>query len=288
MRDPPRKAAVFAGIVVLAAGLAWVGWRRHEPGGGDWLPATMVAVGGLLAFYATLMLLRALLHVRGMRRLEAGFGCIAQWRVSAADWDAFRAVDAERVAADRQFLVNDLAIRRQAPSEGVDVTIGETSLLADGSYHVLRPNGLPALRSIGWIDHSATSGRPPDCLEFVLAYPRGRYGGTMLMGLRVPVPGSARELGRKVYDHYAPVLERREARVAPALRNPRLTLQICGAVLVAGLAAAGWGWFEAERAGWSIDASMLPLFLIIGGGLAVLFAVVLGSLTLLLRPKPPR
>lgn len=288
MRNPPKKAAIFASLVALGGALAWFGVHFHVPGGGDWVPGAMVVGGGLLAFACSLWLLQSLLHIRGVAKLEAGIGLVARWRVGASDWEKYRAADAARVASDPQFLVNDLWIRKQTPAEGVEVIVGEKSLIVDGSYHVLRMNGLPELRSIGWLNNAATPGRPPDCIEFLLAYPRGRYGGIQYTCLRVPVPAAAFEQGRKAYDQFAPALERRRAKGAIALRNPRRTLQVCGGILLAGLAAAGWGWLEAERTGWSIDETMAPMILIIVGGMGALFAVVLGGLTLLLRPKPAR
>lgn len=284
MRNPSRKAAIFAGLVAIGGALAWLGVHDHVPASGDWVPGAMVVGGSLLAFACTLWLAQALLHIRGMAKLKAGIGRVAQWHIGALDWDKYRAADAARVASDPQFLVNDLWLRERTPPEGVEVIVGEKSLIVDESYHVLRMNGLPELRAIGWLNNAATPGRPPDCIEFLLAYPRGRYGGIQHTCLRVPVPAAALEQGRKAYDQFAPALERRRAKGAIALRNPRRTLQVCGVIFAAGLAAAAWGWLRAERTGWSIDATMAPMVAIIAGGMGVLFAVVLGALTLLLRP----
>ena len=285
MRNPPRKAAIFASFVALGLTLAWFGVENHVPLGGDWVPGLMVVAGGLMAFACTLWLIQSLFHIRGMAKLQAGIGVVARWRVGAVDWEKYRAADAARVASDPQFLVNDLWIRKHTPPEGVEVIVGEKSLVVDGSYHVLRMHGLPELRSIGWLDNSRTPGRPPDCLEFLLAYPRGKYGGIQYTCLRVPVPEAAQVPARKAYLQFAPALERRRAKGAIALRNPRRTLQVCGVILLASLAAAGWGWLEAEQNGWSIDETARPLLLLIVGAMGALFAVVLGGLTLLLRPR---
>lgn len=288
MRNPPRKAAIFAGLAVLGLALAWFGVEQHALPGGDWLPGLLVVGGGLTAFACTLWLLKALFHMRGMAKLEAGIGLVARWHVSAADWEKYRAADADRIKADPRFLVNDLWLRKHTPPEGVDVIVGEKSLVVDGSYHVLRINGLPELRNIGWLDNSATSGRPPDCLEFLLVYPRGRYGGTQYTCLRVPVPEAARIEGRKAYLHFAPALERRRAKGAIALRNPRRTLQVCGVLLALSLAAAGWGWFASEATDWNLSETMTPLILLITGCMGAFLALLLGALTLLMRPRPAR
>ncbi len=282
MRNPPRKAAIFALGAVLAGTVAWLGVRLYDVLDPKWLAGLVFTAGFTLAVTMLVLLVEALLLARGMARLAAGVGRIAQWHVTAAEWDAFRAADGPR-AASGPGLRNDLRIRKATPRDGVEVIVGDKALIVDGSYHVLRVHGLPELRAIGWLDNSAVPGRPPDCLEFSVAYPRGRYGGTVTMCLRVPVPESAWPLARQVYDRFAPRLGRGPI----ALRNPRRTLQVCGAIAAGGLGAAGWGWIAAESAGWNLyEAPASLLLLLLGGAMAVLFAVVLAGLTLLLRPKP--
>jgi hypothetical protein len=231
------------------------------------------------------MLVQALFHVRGMAKLQAGIGLIARWQVGAADWDKFRAADGMRAASNPTFLGNDLWIRKATPPEGVEVIVGETSLIVDKSYHVLRMNGLPELRGIGWLDNSATPGRPPDCIEFLLAYPRGKYGGIQHTTLRVPVPEAAQVPARKAYLHFAPALERRRAKGPIALRNPRRTLQVCGVLLAGSLLAVAWAWLEAGRSGWSVNDTMVPFVTMVVGSVLAFFAAFLGGLTLLLRPR---
>jgi hypothetical protein len=270
-----------------AAAAAWFGVQLYDALDQKWVSGVLFTIGLTIALIMLFLLIQALFHTRGMAKLKAGAGRVAQWHVSAADWDKYRA-DSDRAASDPRFRANELWIRKATPFEGVEVVIGEKSLIVDNSYHVLRMHGLPELRSISWRDNAATAGRPPDCLEFLLAYPRGRYGGIMYTSLRVPVPEAALEQGRRAYCQFAPALERRMARGPIALRNPRRTLQVCGAILTIGLAALAWGWIEAERAGWSIYNAQTPLILLIGGGMGVLFAVLLGGLTLILRPKDAR
>ena len=59
-------------------------------------------------------------------------------------------------------------------------------------------------------------------------------------------------------------------------------------ILGASLVAFAWGWFEAGRTGWSVNETMVPLVTLIVGAMGALFAVVLGGLTLLLRPGAHR
>ena len=285
MRNPARKAAIFAGLITLGAASGWLGVQRHNAIGQEWVSDLMIAAAFAIAPVALVFLIQALFHTRGMAKLWAGIGRVAQWHVSAADWDKFRASEGERIAADPRFLSNDLWVRRKTPREGVEVVVGETSLIVDNSYHVLRLNGLPELRGIGWLDNSGKPGRPPDCLEFLLAYPRGKYGGIQHTTLRVPVPQSARVEARKAYLQFAPALERRQAKRAIALRNPRRTLQVCGAMLAASLGAVAWSWYAAEKTGWSVNETMAPMVTMIVGSVVAVFALVLGGLTLLLRPR---
>jgi len=287
MRNPPRKAAIFAALGLSSAAAAWIGVQLYDVLEQKWISGFVFTIGLTIAFIMLVLLIQALFHARGMAPLKAGSGRVAQWHVSAADWDKYRA-DSARAASDPAYRANELWIRKTTPREGVDIIVGKKALIVDNSYHVLRMNGLPELRSIGWRDNSAAPERPPDCLEFVLAYPRGRYGGIMYTSLRVPVPAAALEQGRQAYYQFAPALERRMALGPIALRNPRRTFQVCGAILALALAAGVWGWIEAEELGWNLYNTQKPLFLLIGGGMGVLFAVLLAGLTLFLRPKEPR
>lgn len=285
MRNPPRKAAMFTVLAAFGAAVAWTGVQLYEVLDPRWLSGIVFTVGFTTLMIALVLLVEALLLARGMAKLKAGRGRVAQWHVGAAEWEKFRAADKDR-AASGPGLYNDLRLRKATPPGGVEVIVGKKSLIVDGSYHVLRIHGLPELRAAGWLDNSATPGRPPDCLEFSLIYPRGRSGGTVTMCLRVPVSEAALAQGRQAYLQFAPELERRRARGPIALRNPRRTLQVCGTMLAIGLAVAAWGWLEAEKLGWNLYNTLTPLFLLIGGGMGVLFAVVLGGLTLFLRPRP--
>jgi len=282
VRNPARKALIFGAMLVIGILLVWFGAKRIEAGREDWLSVVPVVIGVSLAPFGLVYLIMALLHVRGQALLLAGVRRLADWHLTAEQWDAFRAFDGRRAGDDLSRLGNDLWIRKQTPREGVDVIVGEKSLLIDRSYHVLRPRGLPELRAIGWLDNSTAPGRPPDCLEFELAYPRGRYGGIQLTTLRVPFPPDARDRAAAVYHFFAPRLVRKPA---IALRNPRRTMQVCGVMLVVSLAAVAWAWFAAEATGWSTNETMVPLVTMVVGSVCAIFAFVLGALTLLLKPR---
>lgn len=270
MRNPARKALYC--LLALIAGVALIrfGALREERIGEHWTAIVALALGFTLAPFGFVFLIQALFATRGRARLLAGHRVIARWHVHPIEWERFRALDNRRAGEDFA-LGNDLWVRRAKPSDPIEVIVGETSLLIDDSYHVLRPGGLPELRDIRWLEG------PPACLEFGLRYPRGRYGGTLPMTLRVPVPPSGREGARRVVAYFEPRLHRRPGL---ALRNPPRTYRVCAVLLVLAIAAAAGGYALAAS-----DSPLVPLGLLIGGIVLAVFAVVLALATFLLtRP----
>lgn len=276
MRDPARKALYCLIAVLAGAALIGFGAFRHQRIGEDWASIVPIFLGLAFAPIGFVFLIQALLAARGQARLLAGHGLIARWHVTPGEWEQFRKLDSRR-AADHPALVNDLWIRKASPVGGVEVIAGETSLLVDRSYHVLRPGGLPELRSVGWLDG------PPFCLEFGLLYPRGRYGGTLPLTLRIPVPPGALGLARRVVDHFEPRLRRKPGL---ALRNPRRTYRVCAILLIAAilLAAAGDALARARPDGAD---PLVPLLLLIGGAGLGAFALLLALATYLLTRRTP-
>jgi hypothetical protein len=274
MRNPARKALYCLLALLAGAGLIWFGAGRQARIGEHWTSIAPIIVGFALAPFGFVFLIQSLFAMRGRARLMAGHRAIARWHVYPPEWEQFRKLDARR-ALDHPSLLNDLWIRKATPSDGVEVIVGETSLMVDGSYHVLRPGGLPALRRIGWLEG------PPICLEFGLLYPRGRYGGTLPLTLRVPVPPSARGAAQRVVDHFEPRLRRHPPL---ALRNPPRTYRICAALVVAGAASAGIGYALALDLADGADP-LVPLLLLIGGVIMTVFALILASATFLLTRR---
>jgi hypothetical protein len=274
MRDPARKALYCLLAVLAGAALIWFGALRHTRIGEDWSSIVALALGFTLAPFGLVLLIQSSFAMRGRALLLAGHRVIARWHVYPAEWEQFRSLDARR-AGDHASLVNDLWIRRARPSDGIEVIVGETSLLVDRSYHVLRPGGLPELRTISWLEG------PPTCLEFGLLYPRGRYGGSLATTLRVPVPPAARADARRVFAHFEPRLRRRPPL---ALRNPRRTYWIC-AVLLAVAAIAGAAGYALASALPGVTDPLVALTLLIGGTIGAVFATILALATFALtRP----
>jgi hypothetical protein len=268
MRNPARKALYCLLAALAGAALVWFGALRQQRIGEDWTAIVPAFVGLAVAPIAFVTLIQALFAARGQALLMAGHRVIARWHVYPAEWERFRNLDARR-AAEHPSLVNDLWIRKAAPTDGVEVIVGEKSLLVDRSYHVLRPGGLPELREISWLEG------PPTCLEFSLLYPRGRYGGTLPLTLRIPVPPGARGAAQRVVDHYAPRVRRRPGL---ALRNPRRTYRVCAVLFVAAAAMAAAGYAVARARPHGADP-LVPLLLLIGGVGLGAFALILAGAT---------
>lgn len=278
MRNPTRKALYFLALVTLGGLLMGFGAWRHGIVGEGWTSTGSLVVGLPAVLFGLLFLVQALFHIRGRSKLLAGKDVLARWHVGPADWDRFRAFDAARTASDTYRLVNELWIRKRTPAGGVDVIVGERSLLVDGSYHVLRPRGIPELRGIRWLTPADGSSA---CLEFPLVYPS--KSGTVHVALRIPVPAAARGEARRVHDWFEPRVRRKPAL---ALRSPRRTYLICLAVAVTCLAAVAGGWLQATANGFRIDEqdfmSMLPLFLMVVGTIVGAAAVILALATFFL------
>jgi len=277
MRNPRRKVGYW-----LALGLAGASVVLATVFGADWIgdlpKALMFGIGGGAASFGLVGFLMAVPASIGHARLMSGRGVIERWRVSAEEWDRFRAFDASRAAQD-QTLTNDLLIQSDTPQQGIDVIVGRTQLIVDGSYHTLRPLGLPELRAVGWLNAPVD----PECLEFTLLYPAGRYGGAKRTTLRVPVPPSAREAGVRVYHHF----HGRVPKFRPGLayRRPRLVIGGGIALFLACLAVSGIGWLlDARGVGGDLPALLMPLGLVV----AIFPLLVTVVVTLIVQPWKKR
>lgn len=269
MRNPRRNIGYSLAVVLLGGATALAAAFSADRIG-DVPSALITSLGGICAIFGLFGVLMSVFAAIDHARLMSGRGVIARWRITPDEWDRFRAFDAKR-AAQAPSLVNELRINEDTPKQGVDVIVGRTQLIVDGSYHTLRFRGLPELRAVGWLNAPAD----PECLEFALLYPAGRYGGAKLLSLRVPVAPSAREAGVRVYHHFQSSLPK--FRPGLAYRRPGLVFGWgIGLVLVC-LAVSGVGWLLDAR-GVGGD---LPTILMVSGlvaGLVPLLVTVMVAL----------
>lgn len=273
MRNPARKAIYALTALLVGAWLFRFGALRIEEIGEHWTAVVPMVVGLAVLPFSLYTFIEGLLLARGRAKLLAGHRVIARWQVYPGEWEQFRSLDSRRLA-ERFSLGNDFWIRKAKPDGPIDVIVGETGLLIDDSYHVLRPGALPELRDIGWLEG------PPTCLEFTVRYPRGRYGGTVTFTLRVPVPPAARGEARRVYAYFEPRLRRRPAL---ALRNPKATFAVGWAVIALSLGAVGIGYGLSWTAPGTVDPH-LAIGLMIGGvGFGVTFFLIILATALLSR-----
>jgi hypothetical protein len=237
MRNQLRAAAYsFAAASVGAGGVILGAYGRERFGE---TAAVIVGVVSLpVAVISSVVLLMSLFAALGHARLARGKGVVAHWHVTAADWDRFRAFDAAR-SAKHPALVSELRIRERTPAEGVEVIVGRRQVIVDGSYHAL--SGLPFMSGVLWLPAPVD----PECLEFALVYPAGRYGGARRLSLRVPVPASSRADGIRVYWHYHAMMPK--PRLGLVFRRPRLVFGWCITVVVVAAAVGGAATFMSQQ-----------------------------------------
>jgi len=277
MRNPARSVLLHLSLVILGILLLGIGVARLDRAGDQGANALVMAAGVLLLFFCPIFLIRALLLARGRARLLRGEGEIARWRVGPADWAAFHAFDAARSASEPARFGNEALPRADVPAEGVAIIAGRTAILVDGSYHVLRPRGIPELQAVRWL---AVAGSDLACLEFALAYPA--KNGTVRTALRVPVPRAAIDAAREVERWHAARIPSGEAL---ALGSKTRALRAALLFACAGAAAIATGLAWGLPASHAVDVEDLgaiaPWLLAAAGGGALLTAGVVALIALL-------
>jgi len=279
MRRPLRKAALWFALSLSGAALVVFVVLAFDSLGE--IGALILGTLGSTAIPVGLVFgLMSLLAGLGESRLRRGIGMIARWQVTARDWEAFRVFDARR--AKEAGAHAPAPAPAPAPAEGraVDVLFGRKQVIVDGSYHPLRRWALPEMRGVGWL-------LPPDaveCIEFDLVYPRGRYGGTIPMSLRIPVPREAREDGVRVFQRFKAKVP--AARIGLAFRRPWLVIGWGLGVTAAALLVTGVGWLLQLSGDESLTAMLLKLIGILSAGGAAFFTLIIVLATKPWRSKP--
>jgi len=251
LRKPALNLCMWLGLLAVGAVLVWAGNAASG------LVAGVLLVPGVgLVGCAPFLIARSALATIGYARLSAGRGLLARWRVSPTEWEFFRRYDAER-SRQGPTLFNELSLRPETQNVGVDVIVGVRHLIADGSYHVLRPRGIPELRAVRWLGQAPAL----ECLEFGIAYPR-RSGGSVALSVRVPVSAAARDQARRAFDHYRALLST-IPKEGLAFRKRKLVLGGGLVFMLISAVVAGAGW--AMQAG-GVDGETSAI--VIGIGIA--------------------
>ena len=263
MRKPFRVAAIWSALALAGMVMAYLGANEAERSGQTSLAAALFLGGTGLAGVAFFAALFAAGDAAKLAQLVSGRETLARWRVSAADWDTFRTIDAAR-NAQHASLFNHFIVRSGTPAGGVEVLVGTRSLLIDGSFHTLEANGNPRLSAVSWLPTAIP------CLEFTLHYlrTRGETAGLTAAVLRIPVPEDARREASRVLSHYNGRAE--TMRVSSAQRWPGVRAFILAALAlgcIAAIAAAVHG-----ESG-SSDVGVALVIAVVGAVLASLCAV---------------
>ncbi len=280
MRRPGRKALLWFALA-LCGGLAIIPVATNHAALGDaWslalgVPAvTAIPVGIVFGIMATLSAI-------GQARLRRGIGLLARWQVPPAEWEAFRRFETVRRGAGPG-LAGDYK-PRPARGRPVEVLFGQRQVIVDGSYHPLRRWSVPELGAVGWLAPPDAPAGTPEMLEFHLIYPRGRYGGTVRLAVRVPVPRAVRAEGVRVYHHFEAITPK--PRVGLAFRRPWLVIGWGLAITALSLVAGGIGWLL-HQAGDTSDAvavlTITGIMFAIGGAF---FTAIVALVALPGRPR---
>ena len=265
MRRPALNLCLWLGLLAVGAALLWAGNAAS-----GLVAGVLLVPGAGLVGCAPFFIARAALATIGYARLSAGRGSIARWRVSPTEWEFFRRYDAER-CRQSPTLFNELRLRTETAQVGIDVIVGVRHLIVDGSYHVLRPRGIPELRAVRWL------GEPPglECLEFGIAYWR-RSGGSVALSLRVPVSAAARDQARRAFDHYRALLST-IPKEGLAFRKRKLVLGGGLVVMLASAVVAGTGW-AMHASGVDRETSAIVIAIGIAGAIAAAFVTAVLAL----------
>lgn len=276
MRNPgrtARRSSIVAGVAI-ACGVAAILFFDVESQ--SVIPILVMSTSFTIALFALGVLGHALVAARRLRRLRAGEGLIARWRLTPDEWRAFVYWDQQRNADDRAHM-NTLTMRKRMPKEGIEVLVGEKELAVDGFVQSMRVGGFASsLEGIAWLEGA------PSVIECWLRVPSGRHS-TIVTSLRFPVAGDARAEGIRAYDHFRGFAEAAQARTSIAMRNPKRTIQVCLGLLAICAAAAIWG-FASRHDGQSVA----PLVAAVCGVIIGLACLLMIAIVALMRPSEGR
>lgn len=189
------------GAASLVAAFALLGSPGRSP-----LAGALFAVGGTALFGCGMAFVFDAVDAARHHRLASGKGVIVRWTVDERRWADFCRLNDEINAqsADRHFPISDA---RGPRPDGVEVVVGEDSLLLDGCLQTLPRGGLPVINGVCWHDG------PPAFVEFSLEYSDGELG-TTTGAVRLPTAEGQEAAARMALDHYSRRLASRPVKKA--------------------------------------------------------------------------
>ena len=140
-------------------------------------------------------------EVRAQDALARGEDVMARWRVDAGTWAMFVALN-QQLEQQPGALPNELSIRDNIPSDGIDVIVGKAAVQVDESIHALPRRSLPETTHAA--RHISREGLT--YIEFQLYYPGGTTPSSTYPPrwtvLRFPVAAAALSEAQQVVDYY--------------------------------------------------------------------------------------
>jgi len=174
--------------------------RRHCTRRSFFYGLSAILVGGGLALFWHL-------DARAKAALARGEDILARWQIDAATWSDFKTLNDE-INRRPECLFNELSIRDEVPTEGIEIIVGKTAIQIDGSIHRFPAHSTPEVTHSQL--HENLTG--PSYIELLLYYPGGGHGASGVpirptrTAVRFPVVGTAWRDARIIVAHFGGLL----------------------------------------------------------------------------------
>lgn len=271
MSAMPRRLLIWFAVSIFGALVLWFafGDPRFQTLG-DGAQMAILMAGMVAAMFGPVIFLMTLLAAIGAAGLKAGRNVIARWHLTAAEWDRFRVIDARQAGLSGP-RTRDQWVSGPTPPDGVAIIFGKRGVLVGETYQSLRPLGLPEMRAVNWLTTD------PECLDFTLLYPRGRYGGTVTIRVQVPVSRQERQAAIGVFEHFRSIIP---------VRKPGLAFRYPTQTILGGLAFAALSGVMALVAWAVLDPSseIGATLMITGIASAIAALIVTALISLIVQP----
>jgi hypothetical protein len=169
MRNPHRWRSIALAFFASGVVATPAPFLLPEAAAGDTARGILFIYGVMALLFGGGSALFCHFDVRAQKSLFRGENSIARWRVDAATWRDFVALN-HRINQEDGVLLNELTLDlpKDVPADGIEVIVGENA----AQIHALPRRGTPE------ITHAElnTSRVRPSYIEFLLYYPGGGHG----------------------------------------------------------------------------------------------------------------